>query len=112
MAQTRFTWATTTAAGTDVLAGVRGQSSLRRRIVDGVILGGSAAAGDYEVDVFVGDRFIGTYRNPIAGEPTDFQAQVHPLRIYVAPAELIHIYSRTAPTTNAAIAYLSWKEVG
>lgn len=110
MAQSRFTFATTTAVGTDALAGVRGQSSLRRRMVDGIILGGSAAAGDYEVDLFIGDRFVGTYRNPIAGEPTDFQAQMYKLQIYVAPAELIHLYVRTAPTTNAAIVYLAWKE--
>jgi len=50
-------------AGVDIAANDRNNVSSRPRVMKGVGCRGSVAINDFNVDVFIGNHFVGTFRN-------------------------------------------------
>lgn len=105
--------AATLTLGTDVFRNDRKRTSARPRVVDGIVVVGSAAINDTEVDLYAGDYYFGRFRNSRAGVvapvlPDDLQ----PLRAtIVAPGDALTMIVTDAPVTNPLLVMVMGREI-
>jgi len=80
-------------AGADLAADDRNNVSSRPRVMRGVGLTGSVAVNDFWVDVFIGNTFVGRFRNTKAGavQITQDQDMVRFPPLYVAPGDKVSV---------------------
>lgn len=92
------------AAGSDWLDGKQIQKSRRLRALRFIGLTGSAAAGDMEVEVFIGDHRIGSFVNTGTGVAPQANRDLIPAgrSILCPPGTCIHAFTVTASGTNPA----------
>ena len=94
--------AATAIVGYDLMTGSRHQQKEQNRSIQVLKLTGSAAKGDTEIELFIGDDLVGNFFNTTEG------AGVWGVRedevvlggVMVYPGEQIHAYVVDAPTTN------------
>lgn len=91
--------AATATIGYDLLRDHRRQQVEEQRVIDTIKVTGSASAGDTEVELFIGDEYIGNFFNTATGFGN--QDDVQELgNVVVFPGEKIHVYVKDAPATN------------
>jgi len=94
--------AATAVVGYDLLKDSRHQQVEYERGLMALKLCGSAAKGDTEIEVFVGDEFIGNYFNSLEGAGVfgnaDEEVDLGGVEVY--EGEKVHAYIKDAPTTN------------
>lgn len=92
------------AAGSDWLDGKQAAVSRRARAIRFLGLTGSAAAGDMEVEVFVGNLRVGNIVNTKTGLACLANEDLDPVgRSVLCPAGTrIHVFTKTASGTNPA----------
>lgn len=95
--------AATAVVGYDLMKGSRHQQVEYMRSLQSMKLCGSAAKGDTEVELFIGDEFIGNFFNTTEGAGVFGvkEDEVDLGNVMVYPGEKIHAYVADAPTTNA-----------
>jgi len=105
--------AATAVVGYDLLASGTGPRFARMagidRVITGVGLCGSAAAGDTEVHVYVEDVFAGNFYNTTTGFPT--VDHVCKTKIAVPANAQIRAVVNDAPATNPANLLILWDEL-
>lgn len=102
--------AATAVVGYDLLKDHRRQQVEGIRVITDIKITGSAAAGDTEVELFVGDEYIGNFFNTATGfgnldDVQDFGDTL------VYPGEKIHLYVKDAPSTNPINVTLSEEDI-
>ena len=90
-----------TALNTDLASGKRGAIEPVPRVLDGMAVLGSAAVGDAAVDLYLGDTYVGTYRNTSTTIAPDLQKDVQPVGYIIAPNEAIRLLVTDASVTTA-----------
>lgn len=94
--------AATAIVGYDLMKDSRHQSVEYDRTVESLKLAGSAAKGDTEVEIFVGDEFLGNFFNTVEGAGvfgnTDEEVDMGGVEVF--SGEKIHAYVKDAPVTN------------
>lgn len=90
-----------TAINTDIASGARGSIEPVPRILDGMAVLGSAAVGDAAVNLYLGDTFVGTYRNTSTSTAPDLQKDVQPIGYVLSPNEAIRLLIADASGTTA-----------
>lgn len=90
------------AAGADWLDGKHAAVSRRLRAIRFVGFTGSAAAGDAEIEIFVGNMRVGNLTNSTTGLDLEANTDLFPAgRSVLCPAGTrIHIFTKTATGTN------------
>lgn len=78
------------------------------RIMDGVALVGSAAAGDTVIELRINGRRVGTYSNTATGVGVDKERDLMPLDLYVGANQLIEAVVTDAASTNAVVLQLEF----
>ena len=94
--------AATLTVGTDAFRNERKNVSSRPRVITGVAIVGANAINECRVDLYVGDVFLGSYRNSRAGVvapilPDDLQLLG---ARFVAPGDKIAAIIGVAPTVS------------
>ncbi len=88
--------------GTDAFRNERKNVSSRPRVVTGIAIVGGNAVGEAEVDLYVGDHYLGRYQSSLNGAVAvlipDHVQQVGPA--YVAPGDKIAGIIAVAPTVS------------
>ena len=103
--------AATAVVGYDLLQDARQQVVSYDRALWGLMLTGSATAGDTVIELYVEDVLVGTYSNTSTGEGT-VDADLQPLdNIYVPGGAKIHAIVKDAPSTNPIIIKLFWRDL-
>ena len=84
--------------GTDLFSGKWFQQVAYPRVLLGIGVAGSSAAGDTELELFIDTVKVGTFFNTKTGFPNrdDMLAVNHP----IPPNAQIHCYVKDAPSTN------------
>lgn len=90
--------AATAVVGYDLLTDNRQQVLPYPRVILGLKLTGSAAAGDTKVELWVGERRIGEYFNTNTGYGN--ADDIQPVNTPVPPGTPIHLIVVDAPNTN------------
>ena len=91
--------AATAVAGYDLCRDATWRVSSRRRVLRGIAVAGSTAAGDCSFDLYVDQYHVGRCYNLAAGWPT--RDHLVPLKgNLVPPGATIAMIMHTAPTTN------------
>ncbi len=90
--------AATAILGYDLLSNQNWRSKGVPRVLTGIGMTGSAAAGDTAIDLFIGDRKVATIFNTVTGFPTG--DHVKPLLEGVPPGEQIAAIITDAAATN------------
>jgi len=85
--------------GTDLIAGQTWRISNRPRVVRRVALTGSAAAGDTEVELFVGNLRVGVFYSSALGAPQNLRDTFMVAHLVPAGSPLVANVA-TAPATN------------
>ena len=95
--------AATAVVGYDLMTGSRHQQGEYMRSLQSMKLTGSTAKGDTEVELFIGDEYIGNFFNTTEGAGVFGvrEDEVDLGNVMVYPGEKIHAYISDAPTTNA-----------
>jgi len=89
----------TAVAGYDLFSMEKWNISSQNRILNGIAVTGSAAAGDCEVELYVGMKLVTNVYNTATGFAT--RDHVQPLAgIFVPAGSKISCIVRTAPGTN------------
>lgn len=102
--------AATAVVGYDLLKDERQQVVSYDREIWGLMLTGSAAAGDCTVDLYIEDVYVGTYANTSTGEG-QINTDLQPISdLYVPAGSKIHAIVSDAPSTNPIILKLFWDE--
>jgi len=95
--------AATAVVGYDLMQASRHQQVEYTRSLESMKLCGSAAKGDTEVEIFIGDEYIGNFFNTTEGAGVfgilDDLVTLGNVMVY--PGEKIHAYVADAPTTHA-----------
>jgi|Deesub1362B_J571_1020462.scaffolds.fasta_scaffold31246_2 hypothetical protein len=103
--------AATAVVGYDLLKEERQQVVSYDRVIWGLMLTGSAAAGDTVIELYVEDVLVGTYANTATGEG-NINSDLQPISdLYVPAGSKIHAIVKDAPSTNPIILKLFWDEV-
>jgi len=89
----------TAVAGYDIFRNETWRVSGSARILRGIRVGGSAAAGDCSFNLYVDQKHLGRFYNLVLGWPT-VDHEVPLKRIYVPAGSTISAVMVTAPTTN------------
>jgi len=100
--------AATAAVGYDLLTGVADARVPYARIMDGIALVGSAAAGDTVVDIFINGTRKGTYSNTATGVAVDKERDLMPLDLFVGANALIEAKVTDAAATNPVVLQLEF----
>lgn len=89
--------------GYDLMKDSRHQQKETTRVISTLKLTGSAAKGDTEIELFIGDDLVGNFHNTTEGAGVWGlkEDQVDLGGVIVYPGEQIHAYVKDAPTTNA-----------
>ncbi|GAI07691.1 unnamed protein product, partial [marine sediment metagenome] len=86
-------------AGYDLFTNEKWNIGSQPRVLNGIAVTGSTAAGDCEVELYVGMKLVTNIFNTALGFAT--RDHVQPLAgIWVPPGSKISCIVRTAPTTN------------
>lgn len=103
----------TLTVGVDAFRNDRKRTSSRPRVIEGIVIVGSAAINDTELDLFAGDYYFGRFRNSRAGVaapilPDDLQ----PLRAtVVAPGDALTATIVDAPVTSPLLIQIMGREL-
>lgn len=89
----------TAVAGYDMFRDQKWNISSQQRVLSGIACTGSAAAGDSEVELYVGMKLVTNIFNTATGFPTRDHVQPLP-GIFVPAGSKISCIVRTAPGTN------------
>lgn len=104
--------AAASAVGTDLMDGERGQTSTLPRRVVSMGLGGSAAVGDWAVDLFYGNEFVGRVYNTTTDNAIDDTDMLKiPGILVCGPNEPLHLFVHDPSNTNAGIIQLGIQEI-
>ena len=102
--------AATAIVGYDLLDNAFWRQSPADRVLTGVALKGSTAAGDTEVELFIDTVKLSTLFNTGAGYPNN--DDIVPLEsLFVPGGSILHAYVTDAPVTNPIYLLLSDEEV-
>lgn len=94
----------------DLMEDERLQTTSYNRVLTGIKITGSAAAGDTLLDLFIGEDYLGRYANTNTGEGNIDDIQPLP-NVNVFAGEQIHLIVVDAPSTNPIIVNINYARV-
>jgi len=104
--------AATAVVGYDLLTNVRDARANYSRVLDGLVLVGSAAAGDTEIELFIGGKSVGKYINTSTGVAYDRQKDLIPMDIFIPANSPMEARVTDAASTNAVVLQLEFHAAG
>jgi len=104
--------AAATAVGTDIASGVRGQTSPKARVIRGLAVVGSTAAGDAAIDLYGGDLLLGRFYNSSTGTAYDMSKDFVPIgNVILLPNEPLHIVVADSGVGNKLYIHVTLDEL-
>jgi len=101
--------AATAAVGYDCTTGTLWAVQGNNRVLTGIAVGGSAAAGDAKIDVFVDQVKIGEFYNTVTGFPT--RDHFYNLNNVVPAGSKISMIVTDAAATNPLNITIQWQDI-
>lgn len=86
--------------GTDMMVGHRFERTPYMRILDRVALTGSSSAGDMEVEIYIGDRYVGRVNNNRTGTVILDEADWKGIGAKILPNEKLMVRISDSGATN------------
>lgn len=100
MVYNEVTAVATAVLGYDLLTGHRMARDPNARVIKGVALVGSAAAGDAVVELVVDGKSLGKFENTATGTAVDIKRDLKAMDEFVRSNALVQLVVRDAPGTN------------
>lgn len=91
------------AVGGDLMADHREERREFQRLLKAVAVTGSAAAGDAEVEIYIGDAYVGRIQNVVTGTVVTDLSHWQPINRLIAPNQKLMARISDAGATNVLV---------